>query len=110
MTQSLAHEWGEHGIRVNGIAPGPIKGTEGMQRLAPELENTVAQFVPLRMVGTPEDIAKAALFLASSETAGFVSGEILVVDGAACLWSPPFVPREVVDEMQKQRQKPAPKL
>lgn len=81
MTRVLANEWGPAGVRVNGVAPGPIGGTEGMDRLAPgELAKDVAQGIPLRRLGTVEDIGDAVLFLVS-DAARWVTGETLVVDG-----------------------------
>jgi NAD(P)-dependent dehydrogenase (short-subunit alcohol dehydrogenase family) len=55
---SLAAEWGDYGIRVNGIAPGPIRDTEGMKRLGPveDQEKLVAPVVPLGRMGTKEEI------------------------------------------------------
>jgi NAD(P)-dependent dehydrogenase (short-subunit alcohol dehydrogenase family) len=82
LTRTLAIEWGPEGIRVNSIIPGPIAGTEGMARLAPTAQATraVIDSVPLRRVGTPDDVADACLFLAS-DAARYVSGAILPVDG-----------------------------
>ncbi|WP_027461522.1 SDR family oxidoreductase [Deinococcus murrayi] len=82
LTQTLAVEWGLRGVRVNAIIPGPIDGTEGMARLAPD-ERTRAAFartVPLGRFGVPQDIANAALFLVS-DAASYVTGVILPVDG-----------------------------
>ena len=82
LTRTLAIEWGLRGIRVNAIIPGPIDGTEGMARLAPD-EKTRHQFmstVPLGRFGIPQDIANAALFLVS-DAASYVTGVILPVDG-----------------------------
>lgn len=85
VTKSLSLEWGTAGIRVNSISPGPIDGTEGMTRLAPtdEIRQAVTQSVPVRRMGTPEDIAKAAGFLCS-DAGAYVSGVVLPVDGG---WS-----------------------
>jgi len=85
ITRTLAMEWGPEGIRVNSIIPGPIAGTEGMARLAPTAEaaSEVIDCVPLRRMGTPEDIADVCLFLAS-DAARFVSGAVIPVDGG---WS-----------------------
>lgn len=82
LTQTLAIEWGMRGIRVNAIIPGPIDGTEGMARLAPDEKSRsrVAQSVPLGRLGVPQDIANAALFLVS-DAASYVTGVILPVDG-----------------------------
>ncbi|GAA5535014.1 SDR family oxidoreductase [Deinococcus aluminii] len=82
LTQTLAVEWGLRGVRVNAIIPGPIEGTEGMARLAPD-EKTRQQFtatVPLGRFGVPQDIANAALFLVS-DAASYITGVILPVDG-----------------------------
>ena len=58
--------------RLNSISPGPIVGTEGMRRLAsPSEEETAIAAVPLRRLGTPEDIAYLAMFLASPKPAPF---------------------------------------
>lgn len=86
VTRVLALEWGAHGVRVNSIAPGPIDGTEGMERLAPtpQLHDLVRSTVPLGRTGVPADIGNAALFLASP-LASYVSGVVLPVDGAWAL-------------------------
>ncbi len=85
VTRTLAIEWGPQGIRINSVIPGPIDGTEGMARLAPDeaSRETVVRAVPMRRMGTPRDIADACLFLAS-DAARYVSGAILPVDGG---WS-----------------------
>jgi 2,4-dienoyl-CoA reductase [(3E)-enoyl-CoA-producing], peroxisomal len=84
LTRTLAVEWGPHRIRVNGIAPGPIEGTEGVKRLTNEKSRESAiRTNPLGRMGTLDDIANAALYL-SSDAASFVNGVTLVVDGG--LW------------------------
>eukprot|EP01116_Phalansterium_solitarium_P002372 TRINITY_DN12354_c0_g1_i1.p1 TRINITY_DN12354_c0_g1~~TRINITY_DN12354_c0_g1_i1.p1 ORF type:complete len:280 (-),score=93.94 TRINITY_DN12354_c0_g1_i1:181-1020(-) len=103
LTRSLALEWGEFGIRVNGIAPGPIKGTEGIARLMKSDEAVAVQYIPVRRMGTVDDVAYTACFL-SSEAASFISGHTVVVDGAACLYRPPYVSRETLNMLQQQRQ------
>jgi 2,4-dienoyl-CoA reductase [(3E)-enoyl-CoA-producing], peroxisomal len=81
LTRNLAVEWGRYGIRVNAIAPGPIGDTEGMKRLVPEpIKEKLRQRIPLGRFGEIADIEKAAVFLCS-EAAGFINGNILVVDG-----------------------------
>jgi NAD(P)-dependent dehydrogenase (short-subunit alcohol dehydrogenase family) len=67
LTRVLALEWGADGIRVNSISPGPIAGTEGMRKLAPHgaEERAAAAAVPLKRLGTVEDIAHLTMFLSS---------------------------------------------
>lgn len=85
LTRVLALEWGEAGVRVNSIVPGPIRDTEGMARLAPNeaLQKAVAESVPLKRMGEKEDVANLALALASPLGA-YVSGAVIPVDGG---WS-----------------------
>lgn len=66
-TRNLALEWGtDYDIRVNGIAPGPISGTPGMSKLAPdEISSKARDYMPLYKLGEKWDIAMAALFLVS---------------------------------------------
>lgn len=75
-TRSAAVEWAPLGIRVNGIAPGAIKGTEGLDLL----EDTLTTDENSTRYGTPQDIANAVLFLAS-DAARFITGVNLYVDG-----------------------------
>lgn len=86
LTRVCALEWGADGIRVNSLVPGPIEGTEGMARLAPtpEILEAVRNSVPLGRLGQPEDIAKAALALASP-FGEFVNGAVIPVDGGWAL-------------------------
>lgn len=81
LTRNLAVEWGRYGIRVNGIAPGPIEDTEGMKRLVPApLKEKLLRRIPLGRFGRTRDIENAAIFLCS-DAASFINGETLVVDG-----------------------------
>jgi 2,4-dienoyl-CoA reductase [(3E)-enoyl-CoA-producing], peroxisomal len=81
LTRNLAVEWGRYGIRVNGIAPGPIEDTEGMKRLVPEpVKERLLKGIPLGRFGRIADIEKAAVFLCS-DAASFINGVTLVVDG-----------------------------
>jgi len=81
ITRNLSVEWGRHGIRVNGIAPGPIEDTEGMKRLLPEpLKEKITRKIPLGRFGRIADIENAALFL-TSDAASYINGVTLVVDG-----------------------------
>jgi peroxisomal 2,4-dienoyl-CoA reductase len=84
LTRTLACEWGPFGIRVNGIAPGPTEGTEGVRRLTTDRSRESAlRQCPLGRLATIDDMANAALFLCS-DAASFVNGVTLVVDGG--LW------------------------
>ena len=90
ITRNLAVEWGKHGIRVNGIAPGPIEDTEGMKRLLPEhLKEKLQKRVPLGRFGRIKDIENAAVFLCS-DAADFINGVTLVVDGGHWLTGTSF--------------------
>ncbi|MGD9561447.1 MAG: SDR family oxidoreductase [Pyrinomonadaceae bacterium] len=85
ITRNLSVEWGRHGVRVNGIAPGPIEDTEGMKRLLPEpLKDKITKRIPLGRFGKIADIENAALFLAS-DAASYINGVTLVVDGGQWL-------------------------
>jgi NAD(P)-dependent dehydrogenase (short-subunit alcohol dehydrogenase family) len=81
MTKSVALEAASSGVRVNAVAPGPIE-TGMLNRFTGTAERKAAllKTVPLGRVGEPTDIARAAVFLAS-ETASFITGQILTVDG-----------------------------
>jgi NAD(P)-dependent dehydrogenase (short-subunit alcohol dehydrogenase family) len=81
LMKNLAIEWGRHGIRANSIVPGPIEGTEGMKRLSdPAQQALFVNGVPLRRMGTVDDIGQAAVFLASP-LASYITGCVLVCDG-----------------------------
>jgi peroxisomal 2,4-dienoyl-CoA reductase len=81
ITRNLSVEWGRFGIRVNGIAPGPIEDTEGMKRLVPaDVKDKIARKIPIGRFGRIEDIENAALFLCS-DAASYINGVTLVVDG-----------------------------
>jgi peroxisomal 2,4-dienoyl-CoA reductase len=85
ITRNLSVEWGRHGIRVNGIAPGPIEDTEGMKRLLPEpLKEKITKKIPLGRFGKIKDIENAAIFLCS-DAASYINGVTLVVDGGQWL-------------------------
>lgn len=77
LTQALAQEEGPSGIRVNCICPGVID-TPMNAALTPADVTALAEDTPLQRVGTPEEVAQAALFLAES---GFITGQTLGVNG-----------------------------
>jgi meso-butanediol dehydrogenase / (S,S)-butanediol dehydrogenase / diacetyl reductase len=82
LTRSLAVRYGPSGVRVNAIAPGTLKtpAWEQRQQKDPDVFERVARWYPLGRIGDPEDVAGAALFLASDEAA-WISGAVLPVDG-----------------------------
>ncbi|MBI2193355.1 MAG: SDR family oxidoreductase [Planctomycetes bacterium] len=84
LTTSLATELGPHRIRVNAIAPGVIvtEGTGGRRLLESEAARKDAERTPLRRLGFPDDVGRAAVFLASDD-ASFVTGITLILDGGA---------------------------
>ena len=83
ITRTTAMEWGPEGIRVNSLVPGPIEGTEGMKRLTPPGSTgrqIVINSVPMKRQGTVEDMANAAMFVAS-DAASYINGAVIPVDG-----------------------------
>jgi peroxisomal 2,4-dienoyl-CoA reductase len=86
VTRNLAVEWGRFGVRVCGIAPGPIGDTEGMRRLAPGdvATRSMEKQIPAGRFGTIDEIAAAAVFL-RSPAAAYISGHVMVVDGGQCV-------------------------
>ena len=86
MTQTLAVEWAPHGIRVNAVAPGPIESPGAAKQLwsTPDAVDRITSMVPLHRWGKPEEVADAVAFLAAPQ-AGYITGEILTIDGGAWL-------------------------
>jgi NAD(P)-dependent dehydrogenase (short-subunit alcohol dehydrogenase family) len=82
LTQGIAVRYGAHGIRCNAIAPGTIRTPIWQERIDrdPVVFQRLVKWYPLGRVGEPEDIANAALFLASDE-ASWITGIVLPVDG-----------------------------
>jgi peroxisomal 2,4-dienoyl-CoA reductase len=119
MTRSWALEWGHaHGIRVVGIAPGPIAGTPGTAKLAPTAAGTgagadraskdpakdrIRSRIPLGRMGDAAEIGHAVVYLCASQ---YVTGTVLVVDGGEWLSRhAPLVPREKVAELSRRVEK-----
>ena len=86
LVKCMAMEWGQSGVRVNAISPGPIDETEGMDRLAPteDSREQYRQALALKRFGDKDDIADAALWLCSPH-ADYVTGTILEVEGGTTL-------------------------
>lgn len=81
--RSAALEFARHGVTINAVLPGNIR-TEGLADLGEEYLQRMTRAIPLGILGEPEDIGYAALFLASDE-ARFITGQTLVVDGGQVL-------------------------
>jgi 3-oxoacyl-[acyl-carrier protein] reductase len=80
LTKALAVELGEHGITVNTLSPGAVDTPLNRDVYTPEVRRTYEQRIPLGRIGAVEEIADAAVFLASP-AARYVTGHQLVVDG-----------------------------
>lgn len=83
LTQTLAVEWAPHQIRVNAVAPGPIEASPGAARQlwsTKEAVDRIGAMIPAGRWGRPGEVADAVAFLAAPES-GFITGEILTVDG-----------------------------
>ena len=81
--RTVSIELAKYGITVNAVMPGNIL-TEGLIALGPEYQRSMAESIPLKKLGTVEDIGYAALFLASKEAA-YITGQTIVVDGGQIL-------------------------
>jgi pteridine reductase len=80
LTRSLARELAPK-VRVNGIAPGPVMWPEG--GVDPDLQRKILDRTALRRPGSPEDVARTALFFAAE--APYVTGQVLAIDGGRSL-------------------------
>lgn len=86
LTRSLAVEWGDRGIRLNAIAPGPIPTQGAFSRVLPrpELETHALERHPMHRFGTVDELANLAAFLVSNGS-GYVNGEVIRMDGGEFL-------------------------
>ena len=99
----FALEWGPEGVRVNGISPGPISNSWGMENVAsptPQIQEMIRRAVPLKRWGEGSDIADAALFLAS-DAASWVTGMILEADGGITIASPESARFDSVEDLER---------
>ena len=105
MTKTLAYEWAHYGIRVNGLAPGPIPTKGAWKRLMPntDFEELYKNRQPYKRFGTPQELTDVAAFLLS-DLASYINGAILPMDGGEHLQGGEFnfmtqlIPR---DELRK---------
>ena len=86
LTRSLAVEWGNRGVRINAIAPGPIPTEGAFSRLLPrpEIEKLALDRNPLGRFGTVEELANLAVFMVS-DGSGYINGEVVTMDGGEWL-------------------------
>jgi 3-oxoacyl-[acyl-carrier protein] reductase len=84
MTQHVAAQVGPYGIRANCIAPETILTARNRERIPAEQQAAIIDFHPLKRLGTPQDVANAAVFLAS-EQAAWITGEIIDLSGGAVM-------------------------
>jgi citronellol/citronellal dehydrogenase len=84
LTQSLAVEWAPQGVRLNCIAPGIIQSS-GLDNYPDELKTNLTSKIPMRRLGTVEEVAALALFLCSPLSA-YMTGDTIYMDGGARLW------------------------
>jgi citronellol/citronellal dehydrogenase len=84
LSKSLAVEWASRGIRINCIAPGIIQSS-GLENYPPEIVADVARTIPMKRLGTVDEVAALTLFLASP-AAAYMTGDTIYMDGGARLW------------------------
>jgi len=80
ITKTLAKELAMRNIRVNAVAPGFIK-TRMTEVLSDDIKNKMLENIPLKRFGEPKDVAELVLFLSDDERAGYITGQIIRVDG-----------------------------
>ncbi|MCR9141473.1 MAG: SDR family oxidoreductase [bacterium] len=95
LTKSLAHEWAEHGIRVNAVAPGVIESS-GLETYEPQFRQAVydmGRYSMANRLGSEAEVAAGILFLLSPG-ASYITGETLRIDGGSSIYRPHFPPKE----------------
>lgn len=104
MTRAMAVDLGEYGIRVNAIGPGVTRTHRSSDAVGSARYRATADRIPLRRWGTPADIAAAVAFLASDE-AGYITGQVIYVDGGIIAQLDPYEGRDAraTDDDEKSR-------
>ncbi len=86
LTKTLAVEWSKYNIRINAVAPGIIKSS-GLENYPPELVQGIADKIPMKRLGTTQEVADLSLFLM---VATYMTGETVYLDGGQRLWGDLF--------------------
>jgi NAD(P)-dependent dehydrogenase (short-subunit alcohol dehydrogenase family) len=103
LTQSIAVRYGHYGVRCVAIAPGSIATPAWQERVdrEPDVFERIVKWYPLRRVGTPDDVANAALFLASDD-ASWITGTVLRVDGGLLAGNEVFTNELLVESREQE--------
>jgi len=110
LTRSLAVEWAAEGIRINAVAPGNNILSSGTEQYGAELREMARRATPLKRLGTPEEVARVIVFLASDAN-DFVTGSVYGIDGGQALWGDiwpiedPSAPFQQGDELHSRDSK-----
>lgn len=81
LTQNLAREWAEQGVRVNALSPGFFPAEQNRKVLTPERVKSIMNHTPAQRFGDPEELAGAVLLMASGNAGSFITGANIAVDG-----------------------------
>jgi NAD(P)-dependent dehydrogenase (short-subunit alcohol dehydrogenase family) len=103
LTQSIAVRYGHYGVRCVAIAPGSIATPAWQERVdrEPDVFDRLVKWYPLRRIGTPDDVANAALFLASDD-ASWITGTVLRVDGGLLAGNEVFANELLVESREQE--------
>jgi citronellol/citronellal dehydrogenase len=85
LTRTLSVEWAQHGIKVNAVAPGNNIRSSGTAQYGDDMLELARRATPLKRLGTPEEVARVIVFLASDQN-DFITGAVFGVDGGMPLW------------------------
>jgi NAD(P)-dependent dehydrogenase (short-subunit alcohol dehydrogenase family) len=83
LTKYLASLWASEGIRVNAISPGYFPQKRGVER--PDYMDEVKRRIPMARIGSPNEVAGAVVFLASSASS-YITGQNIIIDGGYSIW------------------------